>query len=143
MFFMTARLEMAGCSENPKVIFAITQYVEADAAKSAATTEAVIKAITPATPIKTAFSAARDAERRGFDNIVNGKFSAALVEFSNAEEMYPGYHNAFEIRNALKNALADSTVDEKEKQAILRNIVNKWSWGVPNDVLVQINSQIK
>lgn len=126
-----------------KVIMAITQYAEADAAKSAATTEAVIKAVTPDTPNRTAFATARDAERSGFENIANGNFSAALANFSNAEDLYPGYHNAFEIRNALKGALADSKVDETEKQDLLRNIVSKWSWGVPSDLLAQIKSQIK
>ncbi|MGQ8876149.1 hypothetical protein ACUTR7_01480 [Delftia sp. NA_296.1] len=126
-----------------KVIIAITQYAEADAAKSAATTEAVIKSITSHSPNSNAFVTAKDTERSGFENIANGNFSAALTDFSNVEDLYPGYHNAFEIRNALKAALADGKVDETEKQALLRNIVSKWSWGAPSDLLIKIKSQIK
>ncbi|MGI2205168.1 hypothetical protein ACROAH_15010 [Shewanella oncorhynchi] len=126
-----------------KVISAITQYVEADVAKSTATTEAVIKAITPDSPVRTAFAYARDAERSGFENIANGNFSAALVDFSNAEDMYPSYHNVFEIRNYLKGALADGKVDEKERQALLRNIISEWSWGVSSDLLTTIKAQIE
>ena len=88
-------------------------------------------------------SAAKDEERKGFENIVKGDFSAALSNFSNAEELYPGYHNVFEISRALKSALADNKLDEAEKQTLLRNITGKWAWGVPSDVMQQIKGQIK
>lgn len=126
-----------------KVILAITQYAEADVAKSTANTEAVIRAIAPDTPMSNAFSAAKASERNGFKNIVDGNFKSALDDFSTVEVLYPGYHNAYEIRNALKGMLADDNVSDAEKQAFLRNIVSNWSWGAPNDLLVQIKSQIK
>lgn len=87
-------------------------------------------------------SAAKDEERKGFENIVKGDFSAALSNFSNAEELYPGYHNVFEISKALKSALADNKLDEAEKQTLFHNIAGKWAWGVPSDVMQQIKGQI-
>lgn len=54
------------------VIIAITQFVERDAANSAATTQSAIKAITPIRPVSTAFDAAKEAEQKGFESIATG-----------------------------------------------------------------------
>ena len=126
-----------------KVIFAITQSAQAEAMKSAATTDAVIKAIAPDNPSNSAFSLARNAELDGFEKIANGSYSDALVDFSKAEEIYPGYHNVFEIRNALRKALSDGKMDESEKQSFLHEFVKHWQWGVPKDLLDKINAQTK
>lgn len=128
-----------------KVIIAVTKYAEAEAAKANATTEA-IKNITSdqqVSSVKMSFSVVKDAELKGFQEIAKGNYPAALSDFSKAEALYPGYHNVYEIKNALNAALSDGTVNDTEKQLLFQNIINNWSWGAPNDILSQIKAQIK
>ena len=126
-----------------KVISAMTQYAEAETAKTEAATAAILQAVKPDTPEKTAVSAAKEEEFKGFGNLSKGDYFSALANFSNAEELYPGYHNAYEIRNALKDALKAGKPDEAKIQNLLSNIAGKWQWGVPPILLKQLKSQVK
>lgn len=128
-----------------KVITAVTQYAKAEAqieAAKAAQAGVVVPAATSVAPNRNV-SVAKDHENSGFQNIIDGNFADAEKSFTKAEELSPGLHNAYEIRNALRAALKDGTVTETEKQTLLTNIRDKWSWGAPQDKLAKIKALIK
>ncbi|MBK3453239.1 hypothetical protein [Pseudomonas sp. MF6754] len=125
-----------------QVISAVTQYAKTEAAIE--TAKAAQAGVTlPATPIANPVTVAKDYERSGFQNIIDGNFINAEKDFSRAEELYPKLHNVYEIRNALSSALKDGSVSENEKNKLLKNISDEWSWGAPPDLLEKIKSQIK
>lgn len=128
-----------------KVITAVTQYAKSEAqieTAKAAQAGVVVPAVTSVAPTHNV-SVAKDHENAGFQNIIDGNFADAEKNFTKAEELSPGLHNAYEIRNALRAVLKDGTVSETEKQTLLTNIRDKWSWGAPQDKLAKINALIK
>lgn len=128
-----------------KVITAVTQYANAEAqieTAKAAQTGVVVPALTSITPTNNV-TIAKDHENAGFQNIVDGNFADAEKNFTKAEELSPGLHNAYEIRNALRAALKDGTVSDTEKRALFPKIINEWSWGVPKEQLEKIKTLIK
>lgn len=129
-------------SAYDKVISAVTQYAETEATIETAKA-AQAGATLPALPSTNPVTAAKDLERSGFQNIIDGKFNDAEDDFSRAERLSPGLHNAYEIRKALNSSLKDGSVSTSEKNELLKNIRDKWSWGTPTDLLDKIESQIK
>lgn len=128
-----------------KVITAVTQYAKAEAqieTAKAAQAGVVVPAAASLAPTSNVTSA-KDHENAGFQNIIDGNFADAEKNFTKAEELSPGLHNAYEIRDALRVALKDGTVSETEKQTLLRNIRDKWSWGAPQDKLTKIKALAK
>ena len=83
-------------------------------------------------------------EREGFENILAGRWNAAMESFQAAYEAYPDYHNVSEIYGLLKNKL-DALVagDEKAVQEVLNAIVERYSWGAPEDVIARIKGKLK
>lgn len=125
-----------------QVISAVTQYAKTEAAIE--TAKAAQAGVTlPATPSANPVTVAKDYERSGFQNIIDGNFINAEKDFSRAEELSPKLHNVYEIRNALSSTLKDGSVSANEKNKLLKNIRDEWSWGAPPDLLEQIKSQIK
>jgi len=123
-----------------KVILAITRSAQAEADTTTAAMQAILNADDSSASSKQ--SAAATAERSGFEHIINGNYHAALESFNLAEKIYPGYHNVFEIGNALKKALSDETVSPTEEQTLLKNIKNDWYWKVPKDIMEKIDKKI-
>lgn len=122
-----------------KVIVTIQAQAQAEQAKAEAEKAAVLK--TSAVAVNP-YPLAREAELTGFAAIINQDFTAALMHFSIAEELYPGFHNVFEIRNQLKDILADDKVDETKRQALLKRLDGQWRWQIPDSLRKQIKAQI-
>lgn len=120
-----------------RVITAVTQYAKTEAAIE--TAKAAQAGVTiPSVPSANPVTAAKDYERSGFQNIIDGDFINAENDFSRAEELSPKLHNVYEIRNSLRSTLKDGSISQDEHNNLLRNIREKWSWGVPPDLLEQI-----
>lgn len=124
------------------VITAVTRYAEAEA-KIESAKAAQAGGPGPASPSPSNVTAAKDYERAGFQNIIDGNFSNAERDFSQAEALFPRLHNAYEIRNALRLVLLDGTVSDTEKNELLINIRDKWSWRVSPNHLSAVKAQIK
>ena len=106
-------------------------------------------AITTPTQIPTSLKNEADNERAGFQAIVNGNLSNARAYFGYAYKQSPQHHNVDEIYNKLLTEATTQKYDnanDSEKQKILKElfqtIIDKYSWGAPEDVLNQIKSRL-
>lgn len=134
-----------------QVIIAVTDAAKAETARKnaqAAQANAVVASLggiplAPMVAVPSNASAAKEAERSGFQNLIDGEFAAALADFTRVEALVPGYHNAYEIGNALKNVLQDGQVSDTEKKKLFNRIDSDWEWGAPEDQLQEIRKQAK
>ena len=83
-------------------------------------------------------------ESDGFDNILAGRWEAALDGFQSAYEAYPDYHNVREIQRLLRqNMEALMAGDKATVREVLHSIVERYSWGAPADVIKSIRKQLE
>lgn len=85
------------------------------------------------------FDSAASLERAGFDDLVDGDWADATANFDAAKEAYPAYHNVDEISSLLRARLGqlqsrDVNVAHAARIAVYETIVDKLSWGMPEDV---------
>lgn len=82
---------------------------------------------------------AEAAERRGFEALIRHDVDSAIAAFDEARSIWPEYHNVAEIGRALRNQqdrLADP--DSPAWQELYREILTRYSWGLPEDIRVEI-----
>ena len=78
---------------------------------------------------------AKDWEVLGFNYILARDVRAAIDAFSQAEKIWPDYHNVSEIRRALvrdSDRLAET--NSPEWKNLYRRVLNQLSWGMPTSV---------
>jgi tetratricopeptide (TPR) repeat protein len=78
---------------------------------------------------------ARDWEVLGFSYILARDVRAAIDAFSQAEKIWPDYHNVSEIRRALvrdSHRLAET--NSPEWKSLYRRVLSELSWGMPPSV---------
>ena len=83
------------------------------------------------------FQKASKFEIEGFKNLMDENFSASLENFEEAYRIYPEYHNVQEIYNLLRssiNELQDPSSRDQKKMNVYRDVVEKYSWGIPNNI---------
>jgi hypothetical protein len=83
------------------------------------------------------FQTAKKYETSGFQNLVKDRFKQSLENFENAYKAYPEYHNVEEISKLLRKnieKLNDSSRRDPAKINIYRQILESYSWGVPDDI---------
>jgi len=86
---------------------------------------------------------AKDWEIRGFKQIVAWDAAAAIEAFSEAEKLWPDYHNVAEIRQLLiKNKEALGTKESPRWKEVCRKILSEYSWGIPPDVRQEIQKVV-
>lgn len=86
-------------------------------------------------------SLAADAERRGFEALVEHDVTAALAAFDEARKIWPDYHNVAEIGRALRKWQERLTDPESPAWPQLhREILTRYSWGLPEDLRTAIRS---
>lgn len=76
-----------------------------------------------------------EAERRGFQALVDRDVRTALHAFNQAREIWPDYHNVAEISQMLhqwRNRLSDA--DSKDWPKLYREILTQYSWGLPKEL---------
>jgi|GEM_PF-5101692 len=103
----------------------------------------------PAPSVTQSLETAAKNERAGFQAILDGDLTKARSYFGYAYEGDPTYHNVDEIYNQLLSVEKVKDYNSKsqsQKQVILkqvfREIVNKYSWGAPDDILAQMKARL-
>ena len=83
---------------------------------------------------------AAQAERRGFEAIVNGDAKTAIAEFTKAKELAPTYHNVAEIYTLLESR--GRTLNNPTDWArFCKLILDKYSWGIPSDLRAEMEAK--
>ena len=79
-------------------------------------------------------------EYDGFTALLNKDLSSAISTFSEANELWPDYHNVSEIKKLLlnnKQSLSGAKSTEAW-QAVMKTIKKQYSWGMPHDIRERI-----
>ncbi len=92
----------------------------------------------PVTPIKTKDKeTALAKEREGFQNLINGKYDAAIAAFQASENAYNSYNQVYELARFLRRNKAQMNDPAKKKQ-IFQIIVKDYSYGAPKDLWQEV-----
>src|SRR5262249_10756835 len=89
---------------------------------------------------------APDLEAKGFQYILQKDADAALQAFTEAEKLWPTYHNVTEIRRLLKqnhDELAKAPKGEKSVawSNLYSALLGPYKWGIPPEVLSRLAEQ--
>jgi hypothetical protein len=109
------------------------QSIEIVAAREAETA-AANAASNVAEPAPTRTSLALAQSNAGYQKLLLGEYAAAITHFAEAERIYPALHNNFGVWRELRAALADGTVSDDERLALLAKIQpgGTLNWRVPS-----------
>jgi hypothetical protein len=91
---------------------------------------------------------AADLELKGFASIVAKDAEGALRAFTDAEKLWPTYHNVAEIKKLLgqnHDALLAAPKEGKSEawSNVYRLLVTKYSWGMPDDVKKKLSEELQ
>ena len=73
-------------------------------------------------------------ERAGFDAISARHLEDAIQAFASAREVWPDYHMVAEIADYLRTKAPEASLDAADWTAIDREILEKYSWKMPEDL---------
>jgi len=76
---------------------------------------------------------ATNAERAGFEAIINRDIDLAIRQFASARKAWPDYHNVAELEKTLRNKQSSLT-NEASWKDLEELILQKYSWGMPTDI---------
>ena len=82
---------------------------------------------------------AKEKEREGFQNLLDGDYDNAIAAFQAAENAYNSYHNVYEIARLLRQNKSQMN-DPAKKKEIFQKIVKDYSYGAPPDLLQQVKA---
>jgi hypothetical protein len=103
-----------------------------------ATVENLDQSESPATTdFRGKLAMAKEKERAGFQNLIDGNYDAAIQAFQESENSFNSYHNAYDIAKLLrenKTRLDDPAV----KKAVFKTIVTKHAYGAPPDLFKEV-----
>ena len=74
-----------------------------------------------------------NAERAGFEAIINRNVEVAIRQFAAARKAWPDYHNVAELEKVLRNKKSSLT-NEASWKDLEQLILQKYSWGMPTDI---------
>jgi hypothetical protein len=74
-----------------------------------------------------------NAERAGFEAILNRNVNVAITQFAAARKAWPDYHNVAELEKVLRNKKSSLT-NEASWQDLEQLVLQKYSWGMPADI---------
>ncbi len=84
--------------------------------------------------IQSTSTTALDWEEQGFDYLLKRDLENALHAFTEAEAIWPDFHNVAEIRNLLDREKNSKGRNASEKwKYVYSEILTKYSWGVPSN----------
>ena len=69
-------------------------------------------------------------EAEAFDALIEGKYKKALSDFKATDQVYPTFHQAYEISRLLEKNIEEMSDPEKRK-VVFRKIVKDYSYGAP------------
>ena len=87
------------------------------------------------------YQQAYQLDRDGFAALVKNDFEKALVKFTAAEKTSPSFHMSYEISRLLRNNRKDFS-NPRQQQLIKKQIIEKFSWKAPPDLLKILKSQV-
>jgi hypothetical protein len=85
---------------------------------------------------------ATQKEKEGFDDIVKGDYSGAITAFTESENSYNGYDNAYEIALLLKSNEAKMN-DPVSRKEVFKTILKSYSTYAPPYVKMYLIKEIK
>ncbi|UCE06911.1 MAG: hypothetical protein JSW07_02410, partial [bacterium] len=85
----------------------------------------------------TKFQKASRSERSGFNFLLAGKYDEAITAFQQADEIYPTFHQVYEISCLLIEERNNLSNPAKRKE-VYRRIITDYSWGAPKDLLDEL-----
>jgi len=88
----------------------------------------------------TRFKRATQKEREGFEYLLAGEYDRAIEAFEDAEVIYPSFHQVYEIRRLLRGNRSKLDIPN-ERRKIFDKIVKKYSWEVPQDLLLELKKK--
>jgi len=72
-------------------------------------------------------------EKDGFDCLLNRDYDGALKSFISAENVYPGYHNCYEIERYLKSNGDLNDKSSPKWNVLYKKLISDWSWGMEKE----------
>lgn len=86
---------------------------------------------------------AKALEAEGFKYVLDRNLSEAIRAFSEADSLWPGYHNVAKIQSYLKHYEAELAAASKADKVKLwdqlyETLLLKYSWGMPTDIREQL-----
>lgn len=85
---------------------------------------------------------ASQREREGFISLRDKRYDEALSSFKKAYEAFPTYHNVDEITQLLMKEQSNFK-DPVSQRRILAEILEKYSWGIPSDLVKSLQHALK
>lgn len=82
---------------------------------------------------------ARSKEREGFQALLDGNFAQAQQAFQDAENIYNGYHQVYEIARLLRSHKQEYSNPARQKE-LLRTIAETMYRGAPPDLLEKLRA---
>jgi hypothetical protein len=103
-----------------------------------ATADNLDKSESPATTkFRSKLSTAKEKEREGFQNLIDGDYDGAIKSFQEAEDSFNTYHNVYDIAKLLREKR--SRIDDPAvKKEVFNTIVNKHAYGAPPDLFKEV-----
>jgi hypothetical protein len=89
------------------------------------------------------FQIAQGLEIEAFDLLFEKNIDGAIAKFNETEKAYPGFHSVYDINKVLKaekNSLQNPN-SQKWKE-IYSNILNNYSWKLPNEIIEKLRAEI-
>jgi len=88
-------------------------------------------------------STAKEWENLGFKYLLARDGQAAIDAFSQAEKIWPDYHNVSEIRRLLvQNRTSLEQTNSPKWKNVYEEVINQFSWGMPSEVRQQMQEYI-
>lgn len=90
------------------------------------------------------YVSASEWESKGLNSLLDKDVEGALEAFQNAYEIYPTFHNVYEIKNLI-NSKKEKLKNERavEWNELMKIIYEKYSWGIPSSTKTKIKATIK
>jgi|GEM_PF-5354759 len=89
------------------------------------------------TSFSSKFERAFQKEREGFNQLIAGNFDEAIKAFEEAERIYHGFHQVYEIANLLKEKRSELD-DKEQRKRVFKQIIKEKSWKAPADLLEKL-----
>ena len=90
------------------------------------------------------FQSAKIKEREAFDFLFGKKVNEAIDKFEECDKIYPGFHTAYDIAKFLKTEKQNlSDIDAEKWKDIYSVILKKYSWKLPDDILIKLKTASK
>jgi len=88
-------------------------------------------------------SSALAYEKEAFQALIDGNDDTALSKFVSTDQVYPTFHQAYEISRLLRQNLPEMKKDPNKRKDVLRTIVTKYNYGAPAEYIRKLDELSK